>query len=77
MAGADVRDIRLLVYPALAARRRLPTEMLDGIGQEHVRAGQPGLLQRSVQQLARRSDERFAATVLDIAGLLAHQHETG
>ena len=58
--------------PALAALLEL--EMLDRIGDVGLGAVDPGLLQRLVEDLPRRADERVAGQILLIAGLFADEH---
>ena len=49
--------------------------MLDRVRRIRVPGIQARLFDRAVEQLARRSDERLSAPVLDVTGLLADKHE--
>src|SRR5262245_13594222 len=49
--------------------------MLDRIGDEHLRARNSRLCQRAVEDAPRRADERLAAEILLVAGLLADEHD--
>jgi hypothetical protein len=72
----DVASIRALVDATLStARVGAPAEMLDRVGHVRVAFVDTGLAQGTTQQTAGRSDERFAALVLHVAGLFAQQHE--
>src|SRR5690349_25170700 len=73
MTRVDLALRGRLVHPALAAR--FPFEMLDGIRHVHVVAGDARFLQRVVEQLSGRADERLALLILLIARLLAHHHD--
>src|SRR5690242_21535920 len=53
---------RLLVDPALPAR--LPLEVLDDVRDVGGRAVDPGLAERTVEELPRGADERRSGTVL-------------
>src|ERR671922_53641 len=68
----DLGPVRLLVDAPLPAR--LPLEVLDDVRDVRERAVDAGLLERPVEQLPGRADERFAGLVLLIAGLLADEH---
>jgi hypothetical protein len=61
------------VDPALAARFEL--EVLHHVREIDVGAVDTGLVQRVVQQPARRPHERPASQVLLVTGLLAHQDD--
>ena len=57
-AGGDLAGVRLLVDAPLAAR--LPLEVLDDVGDVDRCAVDAGVLERAVEQLAGRADERMA-----------------
>src|SRR5436190_9759459 len=71
-ARGDLGPVRLLVDPPLAAG--LPLEVLDDVRHVDLAPVDPGFLERLVQELPRRADERLALLVLLIAGLLADEH---
>ena len=71
-ARLDVAHLGRLVDPALTAL--LEPEVLDGVRHVHRRPVDAGLVHRLLQQSAGRTDERDALAVLDVAGLLSHQH---
>ena len=73
VARFDLRRARLLVDPPLAAD--LVLEVLHGVGGIEVAAFDPGFLDAAPQHCSRRSHERQAAPVLDVARLLADEHE--
>ena len=50
-------------------------EVLDRVGDVDARAVDPGLLQRRVEQLAGRADERPSGEVFLVARLLADEHD--
>jgi hypothetical protein len=52
-----------------------PLEVLDGIGDVDSRASKARLLEKLIEQAPCRADERMAAKVLLIAGLLTDQHD--
>ena len=74
-ARLDLHRAGLAVNPALAARH--PLEVLDHVGDVGPLPVDPCLLERPVEQLAGRADERPPFAILDIARLLADQHEAG
>ena len=51
----------------------LVTEVLDRVGDVHLLAADPCLLEAPVQDASRWSDKRVAVLVLAVAGLLADQ----
>ena len=61
--------------PALAAGSRGELEVLDGVGRVGLRRIEPGVADGTVEKLSGRADERLSASVLDVTGLLAHEHE--
>src|SRR5262249_46246287 len=71
-AGRDLASVRLLVDAPLPAG--LPAEVLDHVGHVGLRAFDGGLLERPLQELAGRADERSAGEVLLVSGLLADEH---
>src|SRR5262249_34277264 len=73
LAALDFVGVGTLVQPALAAHLML--EMLHRIGNENLRARNSRLCQRAVEDPPRRTDERLAAEVLLVAGLLADEHD--
>ena len=74
-AGLDVAHLGCLVDPALAAE--LESEVLDRVRHVDVGTIHPGLVQCLLEQSAGRSHERDALPVLDVARLLADQHQPG
>src|SRR5438874_4132414 len=72
-AGRDLRPVRLLVDASLAAR--LPLEVLDDIGDVDLAPVDARVLQRLVEELPGRPDERLALQVLLVAGLLADEDD--
>jgi hypothetical protein len=74
-AGDDLGDGRRLVDPPFT----LPAEpeVLHRVGQIRLRAIDAGLRECLVEQPTCRPDEDPAFLVLDVAGLLAHQHQLG
>ena len=72
-AGRDLAGVRLLVDAPLAAR--LPLEVLDDVGDVDLRAVDPRLRERPIEQRAGRTDERMAAQILGVARLLADEHQ--
>jgi hypothetical protein len=56
---------------------RYEFEMLDRIGDVDLLPVDAGLLERPVEHLARRADERLAGEIFLVAGLLADQHDRG
>jgi hypothetical protein len=72
-AGADLLGVRLLVDPPLSPRP--PLEVLDDVRDVNLVAVDPCSLERTVQQLSRRADERPPLDVLAVAWLLADQHQ--
>jgi hypothetical protein len=71
-AGGLFRRVRAAMQPHLAAALEL--EVLDRVGDVEAAAVDPQFLQRAIEQLAGRADERASAEVLGVARLLAH-HE--
>ena len=71
-ARRDLPRVGLFMNPKLAALRRI--EMFYDIGDVHLGAIDTSLLERVVEQLARRADERMALDVFSIAGLFADEH---
>ncbi len=65
--------LRALMQAHLASP--LVMEVLHRVGQVQGAAFDAQLLQRTVQQLARRPGEGATTQVLDITGLFAHQHD--
>jgi hypothetical protein len=63
------------VNPPFAAR--LPFEVLDDVGDVDRGAIDAGLGERSIEQLAGRSDKRTPREILLIARLFADQHQPG
>ncbi len=72
-ARADFAGVRLRVDATLTAR--LPFEVFDDVGDVDGFAIDAGLFQRSIEQLARGSDEGMAGQILRVARLLADQHQ--
>src|SRR6266436_9047834 len=73
LAALDFVGVGALVQAPLAAH--LVLEMLYRIGDEDLGAGNSRLRQRPVEDASGRTDERLAADVLFVAGLLADEHE--
>src|SRR5438093_2038706 len=72
-ARRNLAGVRFLVNASLAAR--LPLEVLDDVGDVDRGAIDAGVLERAIEQLAGRSDERMSREVFGIARLLADEHE--
>src|SRR5262249_41726452 len=72
LAAFDFVGVGALVQAALAAH--LVLEMLHRIGDENLGAGNSRVRQRPVEDAPGRADERLAAEVLLVAGLLADEH---
>src|SRR5690349_16736503 len=72
-AGFDLVRARLLMDPQFALAD--PLEVFDRVGDVNRAALDSGLLQRLVENLARRADERMALKVFLVARLLADQHD--
>src|SRR5205085_3549452 len=72
-AGGDLRPVRLLVDAALAAR--LPLEVLDDVGDVDLAPIDARVVERLVEKLPGRPDERLALQVLLVAGLLADEDD--
>src|SRR5262249_6291584 len=73
LAALDFVGGGALVQTALA--RHLVLEMVHRTGEEHLRARNPRLRQRAVEDAPGRADERLAAEVFLVAGLLADEHD--
>ena len=71
-AGGNLRAVRLGVDAPFAAR--LPLEVFHNIGEIHTGAVDPGLVERAIEQLPGRTDERVAGDVFGVAGLLTNHH---
>lgn len=69
----DLRSVRLLMQPLLAAADEV--ELLHGVGQIAVRAGNSRRLQCGVEELACRTDERPPFPVLSLPRLLTDQSD--
>src|SRR6059058_3746512 len=74
-AGRDLRPVRLLVDASLAAR--LPLEVLDDVGDVDLAPVDASVLERLVEELSGRPDERLALQVLLVARLLADEDDVG
>src|SRR4051812_36616436 len=72
-ARGDFRAVGLGVNSPLAAR--LPLEVLDDVGDVDEAAIDAGFLQRAIEQLARRSEERMPREIFRVARLLADHHD--
>ena len=75
LACDDVRAQRRLVQAALPAH--LEAEVLDRVRLVDALVVEARALQRDVQHVAGRPDERVTLDVLAVAGLLADEHELG
>lgn len=51
--------------------------MLHGIRDVHLLPVNAGIVESAIQEFPRRADERLPRTVLLVAGLFAHQHQSG
>src|SRR5690348_8252165 len=71
-AGGDLGSVRLVVDAPLAART--PLEVLDGVRHIDVVACDAGGLERLVEHVARRTDERMTGDVFLVSRLFADQH---
>lgn len=65
-------EVRDLVGPRVAVARRT---RLDDVGDEHLLAGQPGLLEQPVEQASGVAHERAAAAILAGPGRLADEDD--
>jgi hypothetical protein len=72
-ASVDFRRLRFLVETQFSPRLEL--EMLDGAGDEHLRAVQPDARKRLIENLPGWPDEGSAAQIFLIAGLFANEHQ--
>src|SRR5690242_14324332 len=70
MTRPNLGVVRLLMDATPAFAAALPLEVLHRVGDVDVVAVDTCLLERAVEQLPRRADERMASAVLLIAGLL-------
>lgn len=75
-ARAHFAGARRLVQSSRTARVARPFEVLDGIRHVDVVAVDTGCVQRAVEQLARRADERMAGFVFRVTGLFADEHHS-
>jgi hypothetical protein len=73
-AGFDFRLARLLVDAALAALSCDPLEMLNNIGDEHLRTVDSNFDQCFVEQFSGRPNKGMANLVFAVAGLFADEH---
>ena len=73
VAGGDLALRRRLVNAPLAAQ--LEAEMLDGVGDVRVALAHARFRHQLPQQPPRRADERSTFLILDVARLLADQHQ--
>src|SRR5262249_60054176 len=73
LAALDFVGVGTLVQAALAAHVVL--EMLYRMGDEDLRARNSRVRQRTVEDASGRADERLAAEVFLVAGLLADEHD--
>jgi DNA polymerase III subunit alpha len=71
--GTDLARIGLLVQATAAARH--PLEVLDDVADVRLLARNTGLLQGAVEELSRRTHERFALQILLVPRLLTDQHQ--
>ena len=74
-ARAHLGSVGRLVNPTFRARVLRPLEMLHRVGDVHVVPVDPGGVERAVEQLAGRADERPTGAVLSVARLLADDHD--
>src|SRR5581483_11378093 len=72
-ARPDFVRVRFLVQAPFSAR--LPFEMLHDVRDVNGSAVEPDLLERAIEQLARRPDERLARAVFVIARHFADEHD--
>src|SRR5947208_12471059 len=73
LAALDFVGVRALVQTPLAAHLML--EVLHRVGHEDLAARDSRILERLVENAAGGADERLAAQVFLVAGLLADQHD--
>jgi hypothetical protein len=76
-AGGELSGIRLLVDAPLPALGAAELEVLDGVGQIHLGAGDAGVDEGTVEEATGRTDERVSFPVFDVARLLADQNDPG
>ena len=74
-AGRDIARARFLVDAPFSAR--LPLEMLDRVGDVNGVAIDFRVDERSIEQLAGRTNERLPVQIFLITRLLAEEHECG
>jgi hypothetical protein len=65
------------VDPASAAAAGPPLEVLDDVGDEHLRAVDAGLLETFVEQPAGGADERMTLDVFAVSRLLPDEQQLG
>ena len=75
VTGEHLVVVRPLVNATFAARR--PLEVFDRVGQINAADGDARLVERFAKQTAGRADERLALPILDVARLLADEHDIG
>lgn len=73
-ASGKVTRAWFLVDAPFAAR--FPFEVLDRVGDVNRVAIDPRFLERAVENIPGRPDERFPGQIFSIAGLFAEQHES-
>lgn len=73
-AGAKLACARRLVQAAARPRILRPLEMFDRVGDVGVFARDAGGVERAIQELAGRADERASGLVLGVARLLADEN---
>ena len=74
-ASANLTGVGRLVNAPLSRCVLCPLEMLHRIGDVHIVAIDAGAIERAIEKLARRTDERFSRAVLHVPRLLANDHD--
>lgn len=71
----NLRHQGLLVNSSLSPLFK--AKMLHSVSHIHLLPVNAGVLESAIQKFSRRADERLPRAVLLIAGLFAHQHQSG
>ena len=75
--GAELAGIRRLVQAAAGARILRPLEVLDGVGDVRVFAGDSGGVEGAIEESPCRTDEWPSGLVFGVARLLADENDPG
>jgi len=75
-AGTHLADVRCLVQTSRRPRVARPLEVLHGICDVNVIAVDARRVERAIEQLPGRSDERVPSLVFGVAGLFADHHDS-